>query len=251
VTEQENRMKRILIAGAFALAAGTQAFAADLPPPVQMPPRAPAVYVPAPSPAYNWGGIYLGVNAGYAFGSSTWTGTSGSFALDGPMAGGTLGFNYQVGTWVLGGEGDFDWQNLRGASTTGPCNVGPGSPGGCDTSSNWIGTFRGRVGYAFDRILLYGTAGGAVTNLKASTGTLLPAAGTPTWQSNTELGWTAGAGVEAALTDNLTAKLEYLFADFSHATCSAAASCAAAVTPSTVSFYENMVRLGVNYKFNF
>jgi outer membrane immunogenic protein len=246
VTEQENRMKRILIAGAFALAAGTQAFAADLPPPVQMPPRAPAVYVPAPSPAYNWGGIYLGINAGYGFGSSTWTtplGTSGSFSADGAVAGGTLGFNYQVGTWVLGGEGDFDWQNLRGASAAASI-CGPAAVGGCDTASNWLATFRGRVGYAADRILIYGTAGGAVTDIETSTGAL-------PWATNTELGWTAGAGVEAALTDNLTAKLEYLFADFSHATCSAAASCATTVTPSTVSFYENMVRLGVNYKFNF
>src|ERR1700723_3549125 len=108
-------MKRILIAGVVAFAAGTQAFAAALPPPASMPPpRAPAIYVPAASPVYNWGGIYLGINTGYGFGSSEWTtaaGSSGKFAVDGAMAGATLGFNYQIGTWVLGAEGDIDWQN--------------------------------------------------------------------------------------------------------------------------------------------
>ena len=62
-------MKRILIAGAFALAVGGPALAADLPQPMP-PPRAPATYVPTTVPYYNWGGIYIGVNAGYGFGLS-------------------------------------------------------------------------------------------------------------------------------------------------------------------------------------
>ena len=64
-------MKRILMAGAVVLAAATQAFAADLPPPMAPPPRAPAAYIPV-SPAYNWSGFYLGLNTGYGFGDSTW-----------------------------------------------------------------------------------------------------------------------------------------------------------------------------------
>ena len=62
-------MKRMLIAGALAFVAGGQALAADLPPPMAPPPRAPATYVPAPVPFYNWGGIYVGLNAGYNFGT--------------------------------------------------------------------------------------------------------------------------------------------------------------------------------------
>lgn len=248
-------MKRILIAGAFALVTGAQAFAADLPPPAPMPPpRAPAAYIPAPPPVYNWGGIYFGINGGYGFGSSTWNtplGSSGSFAVDGGMVGGTLGFNYQISQFVLGIEGDFDWQNLRGAGTsTAVC----GPVQGCDTSSNWIGTFRGRVGWAMDRIMLYGTAGGAVTDIRAATGSTFPVGGSPVWTSNAELGWTAGAGVEGAITDNITVKAEYLFADFEKGACTGTSSCGG--TPpnnfsgSSVSFYENMIRAGINLKFN-
>jgi outer membrane immunogenic protein len=233
-------MKRILWAGALALAAATQAFAADLPPPMAPPPRAPAAYVPVMSPAYNWSGFYLGLNTGFGFGSSTWTPlASGSFAVDGAMAGGTLGANYQIGQLVLGVEGDIDWQGLRGSSNTAPCI---GIPGGCDTASNWISTFRGRLGYAFDRVMVYGTAGGAAANVEASSGAL-------PWTGSTELGWSAGAGLEAAMTDNWTAKIEYLFADFQKGSCTTV-TCTTAPTQS-VSFYENMVRAGVNYKFGF
>jgi outer membrane immunogenic protein len=231
-------MKRILMAGAVVLAAATQAFAADLPPPMAPPPRAPAAYIPV-SPAYNWSGFYIGLNTGYGFGDSTWNNPgSGNFSVDGAMAGATVGWNYQIGQLVLGVEGDYDWQNIRGTSTTAPCvNVG-GFLGGCDTSSNWYGTFRGRLGYAMDRIMVYGTAGGAVSDIKASTGAL-------SWSSNTELGWAAGAGIEGAITDNLTAKVEYLFTDYGSSTC-AAVSCGVA---TNVKFDESMVRAGLNYKF--
>jgi outer membrane immunogenic protein len=237
-------MKRILMAGAVALVAGTQAFAADLPPPMAPPPRAPAAYIPV-SPAYNWSGFYIGLNTGYGFGDSTWNtpfGNSPSFAVNGAMAGATVGWNYQIGQLVLGIEGDYDWQNLRGAENTTCPTLGAGIVN-CATSSNWYGTFRGRVGYAMDRILLYATAGGAVTDIRASTAA-------QSWTSNTELGWAAGAGIEGAITDNLTAKVEYLFTDYSNGACTTA-SCSTTGVANTgsVKFYENMVRAGLNYKF--
>jgi outer membrane immunogenic protein len=224
------------MAGAVALVAVTQAIAADLPPPMAPPPRAPAAYVPVVSPAYNWSGFYIGLNAGYGFADSTWTApgfTSGSFSVDGAMGGATLGGNYQIGQLVLGVEGDYDWQNIRGfANNAGTCIS-------CDTASNWLATVRGRVGYAFDRIMVYGTAGGAFTDIKASLGPL-------TWASSTEVGWTAGGGIEGAITDNLTAKIEYLYADFGNMSCPAG-SCGGT---ATVSLKENMVRAGLNYKFS-
>jgi outer membrane immunogenic protein len=250
-TEQENAMKRILMAGAVALVAVTQAIAADLPPPMAPPPRAPAAYVPVVSPAYNWSGFYIGLNAGYGFGDSTWNtplGNSPSFGVNGAMGGATIGGNYQIGQIVLGFEGDYDWQNLRGSATSGICTVaGSGSViSGCDTASNWYGTFRGRLGYAMDRIMIYATAGGAVTDIKASTAA-------NSWASNTELGWAAGAGIEGAITDNLTAKVEYLFADYSNGSCTTA-SCtligSGGTNTGNVKFYENMVRAGLNYKFS-
>ncbi len=238
-------MKRILMAGAIALAAGTQALAADLPPPVAPPPRAPAAYIPA-APAWNWSGFYIGINGGGAFGSSGWSttrGDTGNFNVNGGMVGGTVGYNYQMGQVVIGIEGDYDWQNIRGASNnTTVC--GPTANGaGCDTSSNWIGTIRGRIGYAFDRIMVYGTGGGAVTDIKASYGAL-------PWASNTEWGWTAGAGIEGAITDNLTAKVEYLYASFQKDTSCPSTSCFFFTSPS-VSLKESMVRVGLNYKFGY
>jgi outer membrane immunogenic protein len=96
------RMKRWLLAGTVALAAGSQALASDLPPPAAAPPRAPAAYVPPPSPVYNWGGVYFGFNLGYGFGTSNWSdpsdpgGTTGNFNLRGFLAGATLGVNFQT-----------------------------------------------------------------------------------------------------------------------------------------------------------
>ena len=244
-------MKRILIASALALAAAVPAFAADLPPPVAPAPRAPVAYVPVQ--IFSWTGFYLGLNGGWGFGQSTWTppaGTISSFSTNGGMLGGTIGGNYQIGQFVIGGEGDIDWQNLRGATAAGLC--APAIVGGCATSSNWIATLRARVGFAADRALFYLTAGGAFTDIKPSTGAL-------TFGGGTEPGWTAGGGVEYAITDNWTAKIEYLYASFQKTTCNTT-SCSIGnlaagpggfpgVAPATVGLTENMVRAGVNYKF--
>jgi outer membrane immunogenic protein len=233
-------MKRIFVAGAFALAVGGQALAADLPPAPMPPPRAPATYVPTPIPLYNWGGIYIGVNGGYGFGDSTWgaPASTGSFNTTGFLAGGTLGFNYQFGAFVLGIEGDGDWTNLSGSTSGGACGT---SLSGCQTSAEWLATVRGRAGYAFDRVLVYGTAGGAGGNITAKTSV--------TSNTSDEFGWTAGGGIEFAFAPNWTAKAEYLFVDLQNGSCGTA--CAAAGTASSVSFTESLVRAGVNFKFNF
>jgi len=241
-------MKRILIVGALALATAAPAFAADLPPPAAPPPRAPAAYIPAPPP-FSWTGFYIGLNAGGAFGSSTWTtpvGSISSFDVSGGLAGGQIGGNYQIGQFVIGVEGDGDWQNVRGATANGICGIA--AIGGCAVASNWLATIRGRAGFAADRALFYITGGGAFTNVKPSTGAL-------PYGGGSEAGWTAGGGIEYAITDNWTAKVEYLYASFQSATCNAS-SCAPvnaaptfAFAPDTVTFHENIVRAGVNYKF--
>ena len=224
-------MTRILFAAAFALAAGGPALAADLPMPV------PPAYMPA-VPFYNWTGFYIGVNGGGAFGSSNWTdptlAATGNFSVNGFLIGGTLGANYQMGSWVFGVEGDGDWANLD--STT--FNTSCGGVG-CETSSDFLATIRGRVGYAFDRLLVYGTAGAAFANVQAAAG-VLP------FMSSTEAGWTAGVGLEYAVTPNWSAKVEYLFVDLGNASCGAG-NCGGSTT--TVSLNENVVRGGINYKF--
>lgn len=227
-------MNRIIIACALALTAATPALAADLPPVAA--PRAPAVYVPAVAPVYNWAGIYIGINGGYGFGNSTWNGgglTSGSFDIDGGLVGGTIGGNFQVGQFVAGVEADGDWSDIRGSTPSTFCAA-------CQTSNNWLATVRGRVGVAWDRVLLFGTGGLAAGDVKATTGV-----GT---DSNTELGWTAGGGIEVGITENFTAKVEYLYVDLQNGSCTA--SCGAPPTIG-VSFTSSLVRGGLNYKFTF
>jgi outer membrane immunogenic protein len=244
-------MKRILLAGAFALVAGGQALAADLPPPPPAP-RAPATYVPAAAPVYNWSGIYIGANGGYAFGTSSWSdpGTAipaglglpagaistANFSPNGWLAGGTIGGNYQFwGGAVLGLEGDFDWTNINGTTTNAPCAFS-----GCETKADWLSTVRGRAGWAIDRVLLYGTGGAAFAPVQAGFN-----GGGPGFSSSTEFGWTAGAGLEFAFAPNWTVKAEYLYVDFGTSTCTT--DC---FGNTSVKLTENLIRAGLNFKFN-
>jgi outer membrane immunogenic protein len=184
---------------------------------------------------YNWTGFYAGINAGYGFGSSDWSAPVASTKPKGFLAGGTVGYNWQSGAIVYGLEGDFDWQNVKD-------DVVCAGVFKCETSSNWLATFRGRVGYAFDRWLPYVTAGGAYGNVKATVST---AAGVELASgSNSQLGWTVGAGIEYAFMGNWSAKVEYLYVDLG--------SFNAAIAPAVnnVSFTENIVRAGLNYKFS-
>jgi outer membrane immunogenic protein len=231
-------MKRILIAGALALASGSYAFAADLPPPIAPPPRAPATYVPMAAPAYNWSGFYLGVNGGYGVGDSRWTVgrfTSGNFDTSGFLVGGTAGANAQWGEFVLGVETDLDYSTIKGTTPATFCIV-------CQTRNDWLGTARGRVGFALDRVLFYGTGGAAYGDIRPMVFGLS--------DSQTKVGWTAGAGVEGAFADNWTAKIEYLYADLGTASCTTA--CGGAPPGAIpVTLRENLIRAGLNYKFNF
>ena len=235
-------MKRLLIVAALGLAASGPALAADLPEPAA-PPRAPAVYMPVVAPVYNWGGIYYGINGGYGFGKSEWTtsqvpaATTGNFNASGFAVGGTVGANYQMDAFVFGLEGDVDYMGVDGKTST-SC-----TPGSCETKNTWLSTARARAGYAADRVLFYGTAGGAFGNIAANT------SGT-TFQSQTKLGWTAGAGVEAAFADNWTARVEYLFVDFQNGSFAQTYG-GNPPTPgtTTIKLYENVVRFGIDYKF--
>jgi outer membrane immunogenic protein len=236
-------MKRVLmIAGAFALLGAGQALAADLPQPI---PRAPAAYLPPP--VFSWTGFYLGINGGYGFGQSSWNdpidGPTGNFSTSGGLVGGTVGFNYQIGSFVIGIEGDGDWQNVQGTTFSGGCAPAPafGFGGGCTTESDWLATIRGRAGFAWDRVLFYGTGGVAFGDVQAAAGALPFASGTQT-------GWTAGVGVEWAFAPNWTAKIEYLYVDLGNFTCPPT-SCGAFPFADTVTFNENIVRAGINYKF--
>ncbi|HVZ54492.1 MAG TPA: outer membrane protein [Pseudolabrys sp.] len=227
-------MKRFVLAGVVALA-GLSVFgaanAADLGRP--MPAKAP-IY--APPVGYNWTGFYAGINGGGGWGGSQWSspvGTSGTYDISGGLVGGTAGYNWQYNNIVFGLEGDLDWSNIRGSGG------GPGCPvGSCQTRNDWLGTVRGRVGYAFDRFMPYVTGGLAVGDIKAE-----PAGAGSTSQTNA--GWTVGGGLEVALMGPLTGKIEYLYTDLGKG------NCGAAVCPAgtDVNFHTNIVRAGLNYRF--
>jgi outer membrane immunogenic protein len=221
-------MKRILLAGAAMLALAAAAGAADLPRRYDpMPAKAPPFY----GPAYNWSGFYVGINGGFGWGRSDWTST-GEFDLAGGLVGGTVGYNWQNGPWVLGVEGDIDWTNIKG-DTTNLCALG------CETSNNWLATVRGRVGYTFDRFMPYITGGLALGDVRARTPGFAGA-------KDTRFGWTAGGGMEFAIFGNWTAKAEYLYVDLGDFNCGF--NCGP-VNPDNVSFTSHIVRGGVNVRF--
>ena len=225
-------MKRFLIAmgaGLLAAAVASPSFAADM----RMPTKAyrgDPVYVAS----FSWSGFYVGINGGYGFGKSSWTGTAstGDFNVNGGLVGGTVGYNMQTGNFVFGLEGDFDASWIKGAETT-FCG-----PVGCETKNTWLATGRGRIGYAWDRWLPFLTGGAAFGKIKMSDPGGLS-------ESKTKLGWTLGAGVEYAFMGPWSAKLEYLYADLGKATCGAA-TCG---LDTDVKFKVNLIRAGVNYRF--
>jgi outer membrane immunogenic protein len=218
-------MKKLLLASVSLLVLGVAAAsAADIPRRQAMPANAP-VYVVAP---YNWTGAYVGINGGGGWGRSDFSAplSSGTFDLSGGLVGGTLGYNYQVGQAVFGIEGDLDWSNIRGSSA---CGVGLS----CSVRNNWLGTVRGRLGYAADRFMPYVTGGAAFGDIKTSVAGFGDS-------SQTKAGWTVGGGIEAAIAGPWTAKIEYLYVDLGHG---------ASILGSDASFKTNIVRAGLNYRF--
>jgi outer membrane immunogenic protein len=218
-------MKRLVLAGIGALAVVTMtgaANAADMPRRAAMPTKAPAYL------AYNWTGAYVGINGGGGWGRSNFSApfASGTFNTSGGGVGGTLGYNYQVGQAVFGLEGDLDWTNLRGSAACGAVFT-------CETRNDWLGTARGRIGYAFDRFMPFVTGGLAVGDIKSSVNGVGSA-------TSTKAGWALGGGLEAALTGPWTAKVEYLYADLGRGS---------SILGSDTRFNTNLVRAGINYRF--
>jgi outer membrane immunogenic protein len=226
------KIYKILGAGMAALsllAASYSAQAADIPRPVYKGVRSIVAY-------YNWTGFYVGINGGYGWGDSDWTVPAVSNSPKGALIGGTVGFNYQIGSFVWGLEGDYDWADIKDSTACGAFS--------CETKNSWLATARGRVGYAFDRWLPYFTGGAAFGKVEAnSTNPAAPGA------SDTLTGWTVGGGLEYAFLGNWSAKIEYLYVDLGSFDCNAACSGAAAVG-STVDFKTNIIRAGLNYKFS-
>lgn len=276
--------KALAASALVAVAATSAASAAD------MAPR----YTKAPPPVvevWNWTGFYIGGNVGYSWGRAdsdvsyfnTATGlpiappagsiTNASYNMDGAIAGGQIGYNWQSNNWVFGLEADAQWSDEKGRASylcaatgaIGPCLPGltflPAGVAGTsltvDTHLEWFGTVRGRVGVlATPRVLLYGTGGLAYGSFK-TTGTLTSFNGfgvavtSVGSNSDVRFGWTAGAGIEGKITNNWSAKLEYLYLDFDTfraGTFSAAPAVAIAANVDT-RFHDHILRVGLNYTF--
>ena len=193
----------------------------------------------ARSDRYNWSGFYLGLNAGGALGtaSQTASGGAGSASVKEPgfIGGAQFGANYQTGLVVWGFEADYD-------ASTQDQSLPAGALAGSTAKMPWLATLRGRVGWAFDRTLLYGTAGAAAGELRSMTA--IPAGNTGT--SVTYGSWIAGAGIEYGMTDNLSARAEYLYLDKNNIATGVVGPPATTITSH---LQNNLIRAGLNYRF--
>jgi outer membrane immunogenic protein len=250
-------MKKLLLVGAslFAIAAASGAGAADLP-----------VYTKAPKAVpYNWTGFYIGAEGGAGWGNSLQTDNngfkSGTYQPNGAFAGGTIGYNWQVGpNWVLGLEGDAAWADIS-ASTPGTDpsssnhNTSAATPGcgglvqKCETKLENIDTVRARAGYAFGYVMPYVTGGLAVGTLHGEEGDVA-ANGAHGSGTSTVYGWTAGAGVEAMILPRWTVKLEGLYTDFGKKNIfnDTAVPGVAGSVPESIHMTPSIIKIGVNYK---
>ncbi len=288
-------MKRIYAAALGVVGASGSAFAADLQPVYKAPVAA--------APAYSWTGLYVGGHVGGAWANNDWffpsnsinsvaqepvgtpfqgsfpnsqagllattlTGyqgptvgpfnvSSGTNSASGWLAGVQIGYNYQIKNWVLGVEGEANWTSLKGS------NLDPSHPNINQTDTDFIGVLGGRLGYAWDRLMLYGKAGGAwahdkysvISNTTFAVGNGSPAPVTVTSGTMVDaatvnrFGYMLGAGAEYALTPQWSVKAEYEYLDFGRQRTT--------LTPTTavVSPFDEDIRqriqiaeIGLNYK---
>jgi len=166
-------------------------------------PRGPAYRPPPPPiPFFTWTGFYAGAHIGVGWSDGDGSGNSSGF-----VGGGQVGFNYQINQWVLGLEADI-------AGTTIGDSVSVAVPGAVVTGSgslDWVSTLAPRIGYAFDRWLVYGKFGGAWAH---GSGSVSVNGIQVVSVDQTVSGWVLGVGTEYALRDNWTAKIEYNMMDF-------------------------------------
>ena len=254
----------------------------------------PVKALPPAATAYNWAGFYFGGNVGYSWGQAASNlnadpvtvnigtpfntpGFAGSDTLTpkGVIGGGQIGYNWRTSpSWVLGLEADLQASGEkagRSFSNAFSFTAPPPNPAvpvsGFATMDyaakiTWFGTVRGRVGYAWDRVLLYATGGLAYGGVRlAGTNTVSgTVAGAPflsvigVGHSQVNAGWTIGAGIEGALGDRWTWKAEYLYLDLGSMSdpdgqLIVISTSGGRVTTNT-NYTDNIVRLGLNYRLN-
>lgn len=209
-----------------------------------------------PYAPYNWAGLYVGANVGGSWGAHDHTVVTISGATvdtdakpDGVIGGGQIGYNWQSGSWVLGLEADIQGSGQKDTFSHAI------AAGGTQTTSDkldYFGTVRGRVGYAWDRHLLYITGGWAYGRGTIDSTTLVAGVThASTHHNDITDGWTVGGGWEWAFADRWSARVEYLYVDFGSDSAStrSIATSHGTLTVSTNDLTDNIVRAGLNYRF--
>lgn len=242
-------MKRFLLAATALTTMTAVASAADLPRRYAAPAPAPMAYA---APAFTWTGFYVGANAGGAvssdinvrtstrFGSASETVSAGGFNV-----GGTVGYNFQISpNFVLGVEGDIGYADIQARATSSSPGFSATSKSGID---GYLGTIRGRIGYATGQWLFYGTGGYAFADGRSTSSftSSFPIPVTTTTSSSQDLqGYVVGGGVEYAVNQALSVKAEYLYIDFDKK------RIVTPVATSTTSQDVHLLKVGVNYRFS-
>jgi len=237
--------------------------------------------------AFSWTGFYVGVNVGYAWGNvdvasnfpcpanaactlgvpaniaAVGSAASGSIDANGFTGGVQAGYNWQSGSAVLGVEVDFNSFNLNGSRRAG--GPFPATPGNSFATSNsvdsdWLLTFRARLGWSISpSLLVYATGGLAVADVRVANSysdNLVPAAVGASGRSDTLTGWTIGGGIEWAATDSLIVRAEYLYDQFDDVNLGSYQVTDSVFTPPLVAgssvegdLSVNIFRVGVSWKF--
>ena len=231
-------VRSIVLAAVSSVALGSVAVAADLPST-----KGPPVYAPPPA-VFSWTGAYVGGQVGYEWGQTsfsvfnpftgTFTGGFPGYTERGIVGGGHVGYNYQISQFVIGVEGDVNGAGYNGSELIGVTSLGE--------RIAVDGSIRGRVGVAFDRLLIYGTGGGAFGSIRESVVTPV----TSDARTTGRVGWTVGGGVEYAIDNNWSVRGEYRYTDYGRY------SLTYTNAPVTLRYHatDNRVQAGFSYRFD-
>jgi outer membrane immunogenic protein len=236
------RVKTILRALACSALSASPVLAADMRMPVKAPP-------PVVVPAFNWTGFYIGAHVGGAWSDKDWPLTEsnavfqvfpgfpffGSHNVSGVIAGGQIGYNWQApgSSWVLGVEAQASWSGADGDHSIDVFRFA--------TEVEWLGTVAARLGYAFDRVLVYAKGGFAFAHDKHTLGSLVT--------DQTRTGWMVGGGFEMAFGQNWSAKIEYNYMDLGKKDVTFTDTADDVFLTFNVDQQMHVVKLGINYRF--
>jgi len=240
-------MKKIAITVAALLMGSMSASAAD------MAARYSKAPVAAPVAVYNWTGFYVGVNGGYG-----WSDTDRFDAVlgggvvvvgprqsgDGGFIGGTVGYNWQASSnFVFGIEGDAAWADINSSVVGGPLC---GAAFTCSFQNRFLGSIRGRLGYAANNWLLYVTGGAGFADFRYRTFTTATGLDFGTPFNTSPVGWVVGAGFEYGFSNNWSVKAEYNYYGFDT---EQAPVGTLTITPVDTRTNIQVAKFGINYRF--